>query len=381
MMIKHSVRLDSISEYYFSKKLREVRSLIDKGKDIINLGIGSPDLLPPKSSIKSMTNALNQENAHKYQSYNGIKKYRDEISNFYNSYFDVQLDSEHEIIPLIGSKEGIFHISMSFLEKNDKVLVPNPGYPTYSSISNLLGNEIIYYDLTEKNNWLPNIEELNNLDLSDVKIMWINYPHMPTGSNATISFFEELINFAKTNNILLINDNPYSFILNDNPISLMNVNGAMEVCIELNSLSKSFNMAGWRLGFAVGNKSFISNILKVKSNIDSGMFYPLQIGAISALNQSKEWFTSLNNIYSERRLLVWDLADKLGCTYSKNTSGMFVWAKINQEINSIDYINNLLTKYGIFVAPGSIFGSNGEGYIRLSLCSSKKNIIKAIERL
>ena len=380
-MIKHSVRLDSISEYYFSKKLREVRTLIDKGKDIINLGIGSPDLLPPKSSIKSMTNALNQENAHKYQSYNGIKKYRDEISNFYNSYFDVQLDSEHEIIPLIGSKEGIFHISMSFLEKNDKVLVPNPGYPTYSSISNLLGNEIIYYDLTEKNNWLPNIEELNNLDLSDVKIMWINYPHMPTGSNATISFFEELINFAKTNNILLINDNPYSFILNDNPISLMNVNGAMEVCIELNSLSKSFNMAGWRLGFAVGNKSFISNILKVKSNIDSGMFYPLQIGAISALNQSKDWFTSLNNIYSERRILVWDLADKLGCTYSKNTSGMFVWAKISQDINSIDYIDNLLTKYGIFVAPGSIFGSNGEGYIRISLCSSKKNIIKAIERL
>ena len=380
-MIKHSVRLDSISEYYFSKKLREVRSLIDKGKDIINLGIGSPDLLPPKSSIKSMTNALNQENAHKYQSYNGIKKYRDEISNFYNSYFDVQLDSEHEIIPLIGSKEGIFHISMSFLEKNDKVLVPNPGYPTYSSISNLLGNEIIYYDLTEKNNWLPNIEELNNLDLSDVKIMWINYPHMPTGSNATISFFEELINFAKTNNILLINDNPYSFILNDNPISLMNVNGAKEVCIELNSLSKSFNMAGWRLGFAVGNKSFITNILKVKSNIDSGMFYPLQIGAISALNQSKDWFTSLNNIYSERRILVWDLADKLGCKYSKNTSGMFVWAKISQDINSIDYIDNLLTKYGIFVAPGSIFGSNGEGYIRLSLCSSKKNIIKAIERL
>jgi len=380
-MIKHSVRLDSISEYYFSKKLREVRSLIDKGKDIINLGIGSPDLLPPKSSIKSMTNALNQENAHKYQSYNGIKKYRDEISNFYNSYFDVQLDSEHEIIPLIGSKEGIFHISMSFLEKNDKVLVPNPGYPTYSSISNLLGNEIIYYDLTEKNNWLPNIEELNNLDLSDVKIMWINYPHMPTGSNATISFFEELINFAKTNNILLINDNPYSFILNDNPISLMNVNGAKEVCIELNSLSKSFNMAGWRLGFAVGNKSFISNILKVKSNIDSGMFYPLQIGAISALNQSKDWFTSLNNIYSERRILVWDLADKLGCKYSKNTSGMFVWAKISQDINSIDYIDNLLTKYGIFVAPGSIFGSNGEGYIRISLCSSKKNIIKAIERL
>ena len=234
-MIKHSVRLDSISEYYFSKKLREVRSLIDKGKDIINLGIGSPDLLPPKSSIKSMTNALNQENAHKYQSYNGIKKYRDEISNFYHLYFDVQLDSEHEIIPLIGSKEGIFHISMSFLEKNDKVLVPNPGYPTYSSISNLLGNDIIYYDLTEKNNWLPNIEELNNLDLSDVKIMWINYPHMPTGSYATISFFEELINFAKTNNILLINDNPYSFILNDNPISLMNVNGAMEVCSEVNS--------------------------------------------------------------------------------------------------------------------------------------------------
>ena len=380
-MIKPSNRLNRISEYYFSKKLREVRELIDQGKDVINLGIGSPDLKPPKLSIKNLIYALDEKNAHKYQSYNGIKSFREEISGFYKSYFDVNLNPENEILPLMGSKEGIFHVSMSFLDKNDKVLVPNPGYPTYSAIANLLGNDIIYYNLREKNNWLPNIDELSKLDLSNVKIMWINYPHMPTGANASISFFEELISFAKTNNILLINDNPYSFILNDDPISLLNIKGAKETCIELNSLSKSFNMAGWRIGFAISNKSFISNLLKVKSNMDSGMFYPLQVGAISALNQSNDWLLSLNNIYTLRRKLVWKLADKLGCSYSKNSSGLFVWAKINQNINSIDFINNLLEKHQIFVTPGSIFGSKGEGYIRLSLCSNEQEIIKAIERL
>ena len=380
-MIKPSNRLNRISEYYFSKKLREVRELIDLGKDVINLGIGSPDLKPPKLSIKNLINGLDDKNAHKYQSYNGIKIFREEISGFYKSHFDVNLNPENEILPLMGSKEGIFHISMSFLDKNDKVLVPNPGYPTYSAIANLLGNDIIYYNLKEQNNWLPNLDELSKLDLSNVKIMWINYPHMPTGANASISFFEELIGFAKTNNILLINDNPYSFILNDNPISLLNIKGAKETCIELNSLSKSFNMAGWRIGFALSNKSFISNLLKVKSNMDSGMFYPLQVGAISALNQSNDWLLSLNNIYTTRRKLVWKLADKLGCSYSKSSSGLFVWAKINQKINSIDFIDNLLEKHQIFVTPGSIFGSNGEGYIRLSLCSNEQEIIKAIERL
>ena len=380
-MIKPSNRLNRISEYYFSKKLREVRELIDLGKDVINLGIGSPDLKPPKLSIKNLINGLDDKNAHKYQSYNGIKIFREEISGFYKSHFDVNLNPENEILPLMGSKEGIFHISMSFLDKNDKVLVPNPGYPTYSAIANLLGNDIIYYNLKEQNNWLPNLDELSKLDLSNVKIMWINYPHMPTGANASISFFEELIGFAKTNNILLINDNPYSFILNDNPISLLNIKGAKETCIELNSLSKSFNMAGWRIGFALSNKSFISNLLKVKSNMDSGMFYPLQIGAISALSQSNDWLLSLNNIYTTRRKLVWKLADKLGCSYSKSSSGLFVWAKINKKINSIDFIDNLLEKHQIFVTPGSIFGSNGEGYIRLSLCSNEQEIIKAIERL
>ena len=380
-MIKPSNRLNRISEYYFSKKLREVKELIDHGKDVINLGIGSPDLKPPNLSIKNLINALDEKNAHKYQSYNGIKIFREEISGFYKSHFDVNLNPENEILPLMGSKEGIFHISMSFLDKNDKVLIPNPGYPTYSAIANLLGNDIIYYNLTEQNNWLPNLDELSKLDLSNVKIMWINYPHMPTGANASISFLEELIGFAKTNNILLINDNPYSFILNDNPISLLNIKGAKETCIELNSLSKSFNMAGWRIGFALSNKSFISNLLKVKSNMDSGMFYPLQVGAISALNQSNDWLLSLNNIYTKRRKLVWKLADKLGCSYSKSSSGLFVWAKINQKINSIDFIDNLLEKYQIFVTPGSIFGSNGEGYIRLSLCSKEQEIIKAIERL
>ena len=282
---------------------------------------------------------------------------------------------------MIGSKEGIFHISMSFLSEDDKVLIPNPGYPTYSSITKLIGNEIIYYDLNEKNNWLPDLKQLTKLDLSSVKIMWINYPHMPTGAVASHEYFSEIINFAKSNNILIVNDNPYSFILNDNPLSIMNVNGARDICIELNSLSKSFNMAGWRLGFAVANSEYISNILKVKSNVDSGMFFPLQMGAVSALSQSKNWFKNLNFEYSKRRKLVWELADKLNCDFSRSSSGMFVWAKIKSNKTSIDYVDSLLNEKGIFIAPGSIFGSNGEGYVRISLCNSETNIKKAILRL
>ena len=380
-MIEFSKRIKGFSEYYFSSKLREVKSLIESGEDIINLGIGNPDLSPPNPVIKKLKDSLNVYGAHKYQSYIGIEAFRKEISNFYKLHYNCDLNFQSEILPLIGSKEGVFHISMTFLSEDDKVLIPNPGYPTYSSITNLIGNEIIYYDLDEKNNWLPDLEQLNKLDLSSVKIMWVNYPHMPTGAVASVNCFSEIINFARSNNILIVNDNPYSFILNDNPLSIMNIRGAKDVCIELNSLSKSFNMAGWRLGYAVSNPEYISNILKVKSNIDSGMFYPLQMGAISALSQSKDWFKNLNIEYSKRRKLVWQLAEKLNLDFSKSSSGMFVWAKIKNNKTSKDYVDSLLNEKGIFIAPGSIFGSNGEGYVRISLCNSEANIKKAISRL
>ena len=380
-MIKFAERISSINEYYFSSKLREVKTLIDSGKEIINLGIGSPDLMPPISAIENLKSGLSVKNAHKYQSYNGIDRIRLETSRFYKSHYGVDLNYKTDILPLIGSKEGIFHISMAFLSKNDKVLIPNPGYPAYSSITKLIGNSVVYYNLSEKNNWLPEINELNQHNLSEVKLMWINYPHMPSGSLASISYLKKLVDFAASNNILLVNDNPYSFILNKKPISIMNVEGAMEYCIELNSLSKSFNMAGWRIGFAVGNKEYISNILKVKSNIDSGMFLPLQLGAVSALSESKEWFKSLNEEYQKRRELVWILADKLNCKFSKNTAGMFVWAKISSTNNSKKFVDKLLNEKDIFVAPGVIFGSNGEGYIRISLCNTIENIKKAIKKL
>ena len=379
-MIKFAERISGINEYYFSSKLREVKTLIDSGKEIINLGIGSPDLMPPISAIENLKSGLSVKNAHKYQSYNGIDRIRLEISRFYKFHYGVDLNYKTDILPLIGSKEGIFHISMAFLSKSDKVLIPNPGYPAYSSITNLIGNSVVYYNLSEKNNWLPEINELNKHNLSEVKLMWINYPHMPSGSIASISYLKKLVDFAASNNILLVNDNPYSFILNKKPISIMNVEGAMEYCIELNSLSKSFNMAGWRIGFAVGNKEYISNILKVKSNIDSGMFLPLQLGAVSALSESKEWFKLLNKEYQKRRELVWILADKLNCKFSKNTAGMFVWAKISSTNNSKKFVDKLLNEKDIFVAPGVIFGSNGEGYIRISLCNTIENIKKAIKK-
>ena len=379
-MIKFAERISSINEYYFSSKLREVKTLIDSGKEIINLGIGSPDLMPPISAIENLKSGLSVKNAHKYQSYNGIDRIRLETSRFYKSHYGVDLNYKTDILPLIGSKEGIFHISMAFLSKSDKVLIPNPGYPAYSSITKLIGNSVVYYNLSEKNNWLPEIDELKKHNLSEVKLMWINYPHMPSGSLASISYLKKHVDFAASNNILLVNDNPYSFILNKKPISIMNVEGAMEYCIELNSLSKSFNMAGWRIGFAVGNKEYISNILKVKSNMDSGMFLPLQLGAVSALSESKEWFKLLNKEYQKRRELVWILADKLNCKFSKNTAGMFVWAKISSTNNSKKFVDKLLNEKDIFVAPGVIFGSNGEGYIRISLCNTIENIKKAIKK-
>jgi aspartate/methionine/tyrosine aminotransferase len=281
----------------------------------------------------------------------------------------------------MGSKEGIMHISMAFLNVGDSVLIPNPGYPTYLSITNLVQAKPVYYDLKAENNWFPDIQELEKNDLTKVKLMWLNYPHMPTGAKCDISLLKELIDFARKHEILLVNDNPYSFILNDNPVSILNLKGAKEYCLELNSLSKTFNMSGWRIGMVLGSEQNISNILKVKSNMDSGMFYPIQKGAIAVLNSTNTWFDEINKIYNERRILVWKLADSLNCSYDKLSSGLFVWAKIQENKKSKEFTDDLLYKHSIFIAPGDIFGSNGEGYVRFSLCATKELLIKAINRI
>jgi len=380
-MITKADRLNIIEEYYFSTKLKEVNSLIKKGKPIINLGIGSPDLQPPQEALEALKASLTDQSANSYQSYNGLEDLRISISKFYNKHYDVDLDFTSEILPLMGSKEGIMHISLAFLNVDDSVLIPNPGYPTYAAATNLVQAKPIYYDLKSENNWLPNLKELEKINLKKVKLMWINYPHMPTGANCDINFLEELISFAKKHQILLVNDNPYSFILNRKPISIFNVKGSKDYCLELNSLSKTFNMSGWRVGMVCGNKANITNILTVKSNMDSGMYYPIQKAAIAVLNSPNSWFDKMNDIYEERRVLVKKLADSLNCEYDNKSSGMFIWAKINNDTKSKEFTNELLDKYNIFIAPGDIFGSNGEGYVRFSLCATKELITKAIKRI
>ncbi|CAI8320888.1 MAG: LL-diaminopimelate aminotransferase [Flavobacteriaceae bacterium] len=380
-MITKADRLNIIEEYYFSTKLKEVNSLIKKGKPIINLGIGSPDLQPPQEALEALKASLTDQSANSYQSYNGLEDLRISISKFYNKHYDVDLDFTSEILPLMGSKEGIMHISLAFLNVGDSVLIPNPGYPTYAAATNLVQAKPIFYDLKSENNWLPNLKELEKINLKKVKLMWINYPHMPTGANCDINFLEELISFAKKHQILLVNDNPYSFILNRKPISIFNVKGSKDYCLELNSLSKTFNMSGWRVGMVCGNKANITNILTVKSNMDSGMYYPIQKAAIAVLNSPNSWFDKMNDIYEERRVLVKKLADSLNCEYDNKSSGMFIWAKINNDTKSKEFTNELLDKYNIFIAPGDIFGSNGEGYVRFSLCATKELITKAIKRI
>jgi len=324
---------------------------------------------------------LSEPNAHKYQSYIGLTELRKSISKFYMKFFSVKLNPKNEVLPLIGSKEGIMHISLAFLNPGDKVLIPNPGYPTYLSVTKLVEADPLFYHLNEKNEWFPDISDLEKLDLSKVKLMWINYPHMPSGSTVTKPKLEKLISFTKKHKIILINDNPYSFILNNVLVSLMSNKESFDNCLELNSLSKSFNLAGWRVGMLIGSEKFISSVMKIKSNIDSGMFYGIQKGAIEALNLDKSWFESINKIYSERRKLVWKLAELMNCSFSKKSAGMFVWARLPKKIkNSKDYVDALLKDKKIFIAPGSIFGSNGEGYIRISLCVSKDDIVRAIIR-
>lgn len=380
-MITTAKRLDTVEEYYFSSKLREVRQLQSEGKSIINMGIGSPDLSPSKAVIEAVAAAIQDENGHGYQSYQGLPELRKGMADFYQNQFGVELNPNNEILPLMGSKEGIMHISLAFLNEGDHVLIPNPGYPTYTSVTNLVGAVPVYYDLKEANAWEPDFEALEKLDLSKVKIMWLGYPHMPTGARGSLALFEKLVAFAKKHNILLINDNPYSFVLNDNPMSLLQVEGAKEVALELNSLSKTFNMAGWRVGMVLGNPEIIDAVLKVKSNMDSGMFYGIQKGAVAALNCDKSWFEDQNKIYRRRRELTEKLAEKLGCEVYKEGVGLFVWAKLPEGIASAEkFIDEILYEKHIFITPGTIFGSNGEGYIRFSLCVKEEKVQEAIDR-
>ena len=380
-MMKAAKRLDTVQEYYFSKKLREVRALLAAGKPIINMGIGSPDLQPPPAVIEAIQQAVLQEGAHKYQSYQGLPAFRQAVADFYQKNYQVAVNPENEILPLMGSKEGILHISMAFLNKGDQVLIPNPGYPTYTSVTNLVEAVPVFYDLTSEHNWEPNFKQLEQQDLSNVKLMWVNYPHMPTGAKATENLFKKLIAFGKKHQLLIINDNPYSFVLNDTPLSILGTEGAKETAIELNSLSKSFNMAGWRVGMLLGAKPILEEVLKVKTQMDSGMFYGIQQGAIAALKVSSGWFENMNEIYQKRRKLIWQIAEALDCTFDKNTSGMFVWAKIPAGKKAENIVDDLLYKHHIFIAPGTIFGSKGEGYIRFSLCVPEEKIKEALDRL
>ena len=380
-MIRVADRLNHIEEYYFSKKLREVKKLELDGRPIINMGIGSPDISPPKKIIKSLEKSLYKKNAHRYQSYKGTDLLRNSIKSFYKKKYNVKLDSEKNILPLLGSKEGIMHISLAFLNPGDEVLIPDPGYPTYTSVTNIVGAKPVYYDLIQENSWLPDIDKLNQMDLTKVKLMWINYPNMPTGADLDSNNFNELVLFAKKNKILIINDNPYSFILNDNPKSILSLKNSIDYCLELNSLSKSFNLSGWRVGMLVGSKRNINSVLKIKSNMDSGMFFGIQMGAANALQLGDKWFKKINNIYYKRKKLVHQICDILNISYNPNSVGMFVWGKINSNKSSKEMTDYLLYEKNIFIAPGFIFGKNGEGYIRFSLCVDDELIIEAKKRL
>ncbi len=382
MNISTAERLASVKEYYFSKKLREVAQLQQQGKPILNMGIESPDLPPHPAVVQALDQGMSHPRAHMYQSYQGLPELRQGIAEFYQRSYGVSLHYENEVLPLMGSKEGIMHISMAFLNPRDEVLIPNPGYPTYSSVSQLVQAKPIFYALKNENNWQPDFEALEALDTQNIKLMWLNYPHMPTGAQAEEATLKRLIDWAKKNNILLVNDNPYSFILNDTPTSILAIEGAKEVALELNSLSKSFNMAGWRVGMLLGNADLINAVLKVKSNMDSGMFYGIQQGAIAALRIEKSWQEELNAVYRSRRAKVEELATVLNTTFDPKSVGMFLWCKLPQGSPSAEtFIDQILYEKDIFITPGTIFGSQGEGFIRFSLCIEEQKIQTAINRL
>jgi len=382
MNIKTANRIGTVKEYYFSKKLREIDLLNQQNRDIINLGIGSPDLTPNEAIISSLVESAQNPKNHSYQSYKGIPELRGAIATWYKTTYNVGLAPASEILPLLGSKEGIMHISMTYLNAGDEVLVPDPSYPTYESATNLAGGKVVKYELEEENDWHPSIEKLKGLITSKTKLIWINYPNMPTGKKANLALLKALLDLAKAHNVLVCNDNPYSLTLNDEPTSIFQIEGAKDIALELNSLSKSHSMAGWRLGWVSGNEQRINEILKFKSNMDSGMFLPIQHAAISALKLDKSCYEANNNIYSKRRELAWQLLDVLECTYDKNQVGMFVWAKIPSSIiDSSAYSDIILYNTNVFITPGSIFGEKGENYIRISLCNNEGVINEAISRI
>jgi aspartate/methionine/tyrosine aminotransferase len=382
MIVKPAKRTESVQEYYFSRKLAQLDRMRREGANIINLGIGSPDQMPSEATINALIAEAKKPGSHGYQSYTGIPALRKAFALWYGKYFSVELDPEGEILPLLGSKEGIMHISMAFVNPGDEVLVPDPGYPTYTSVTNLVGGIVRKYDLSEKTGWMPDIEKLEKEDLSRVKLMWINYPHMPTGTIGSLALYSKLVSFAAKHSILLCNDNPYSFILNKKYLSILSVDGAKEIALELNSLSKSQNMAGWRIGMVAGHRDYIKEVLKVKSNMDSGMFLGLQSAAVEALNAPESWYDTVNETYAKRRKIVEDIMDLLKCRYSREQVGLFVWGAIPEEIKSCEeYVENILQKTHVFITPGFIFGDNGERYIRISLCATEEKLKEAKERL
>jgi LL-diaminopimelate aminotransferase len=382
-MIQTATRLNGIGEYYFSQKLREIEELNKQGKNIINLGIGSPDLPPHPSVIEVLQAESAKPNTHAYQSYKGSAILRNAIANWYANWYNVAIDANTEVLPLIGSKEGIMHICMTYLESGKAALIPNPGYPTYSAAVKLAGGTAVNYNLVADNNWQPNMEELKVLvKNNNVALLFLNYPHMPTGQMASKEILEQLVQFAKEHDIILVHDNPYSFVLSDTPQSLLSINGAKDVAIELNSLSKSANMAGWRVGMMVAAKERIDEVLRFKSNMDSGMFLPIQLAAAQALSLGKDWYNSINAIYAERREKVYELLDVVGASFTKNQVGMFVWASI--PVNYADgyaVSDEILYKANVFITPGGIFGTGGNNYIRISLCGSVQRFEEAIERI
>jgi LL-diaminopimelate aminotransferase len=382
MKIETSKRLEGIGEYYFSQKLREIDELNKQGKNIINLGIGSPDLPPHPDVIKTLQDESAKPNVHAYQSYKGSPVLRNSISQWYKKWYNVELNPDSEILPLIGSKEGIMHICMTYLNKGDEVLVPNPGYPTYRSTVMLAGGKCKEYDLKEKNNYEPDFDKLSKKGLKKVKLMFVNYPQMPTGKLPSKELFEKLVAFGKGNDILIIHDNPYSFILNENPMSLLSIEGAKDCVIELNSLSKSHNMAGWRVGMLCGAKGRIDEVLRFKSNMDSGMFLPVQLSAAKALTLGKDWHDEVNRVYNERRIKVFELMELLNCKFSKEQAGLFVWAKIPSKYKSgYELSDDVLYKSNVFITPGGIFGDAGNKYVRVSLCATVEKFEEAIRRI
>lgn len=383
MIVKKADRLNKVEEYYFSKKLQEIQVMRSQGINVINLGIGSPDLVPPEAALKKTSSMIQQSQVHGYASYRSIPELRAAMADWLGRTYHITLDPEKEVLPLLGSKEGILYLSLAILNPGDEVLIPNPGYPAYTSVTDLVGARALKYDLTDENDWMPDLKKLGEMDLSRCKLMWVNYPHMPTGREASENLFSELVAFGREKKILICNDNPYGLVLNEKPPkSLIEADPKMEVVCELNSLSKSFNMAGWRVGMFLGSSELVNAVISVKSNVDSGMFLPIQWGAIEALGVGEDWHKERNSIYRERRQIIWEIFDLLGYSYSKKQVGLFVWAKAPDKVKEVvTHLDDLLHRGHVFLTPGMIFGSNGNRFARASLCASLENLKMARERV